>query len=169
MTHPRTLILPTLLCLGCPSEGVDPEVTIPDVSGDYTIALTLRDNACIDFDYDALMAWTLDTNAARSLTLLLGQDGSSLTGTTGPDVACELLGTVGAAGTWNLSGACDDPSMDRSLRVSATTTTNGNTHTLDGLLTFEVDGVPGEDDGADGEADCTVEHSMQGTAVAGGA
>ena len=169
MFRPRLFPLVVLLLAGCPADDEEPDVTTPDVSGDYTVALTLVDNACIDFDYDALMAWTLDTNAARSMTLLLGQEGASLTGTTGPDVTCELLGTVGAAGTWNLSGPCDDAAMNRGIRVSATTTTSGSTHTVEGILTFEVDGVPGVDGGADGDADCEVEHRIQGTAVVGGA
>ncbi len=147
---------------GCPSEE-EPPPEIPDVAGEYTIALTLLDNGCFDFDYDDLMAWTLENNAARSMSITMGQDGSSLTGVVGPDVGCELLGTVGTGGTWNLGGPCDDELMDRSLRISATSTPFGNTLDLDGTVVFEVDGVPGEANGADGTVDCEVEHRIQGT------
>ncbi len=149
---------------GCPSEE-EPPPEIPDVSGDYTIALTLLDNGCFEFDYDDLMAWTLENNAARSMSITMGQDGSSLTGVVGPDVACELLGTVGVGGTWNLSGPCDDDLMDRSIRISATSSPFGNTLDLDGTLVFDVDGEPGAAGGADGAVDCEVEHRIQGTGL----
>jgi hypothetical protein len=53
--------------------------------------------------------------------------------------------------------------MDRSLQIAATSTAFGSGWDLDGTLTFQVDGVPGEAGGADGENDCEVEHRIQGT------
>jgi hypothetical protein len=156
------LIAVIALAMGCPSED-DPIPQIPDVAGVYTIALTLLDNACFAFDYDDLMAWTLENNAARSMSIDLAQSGGEIVGVVGPDVGCELVGTVGTSGTWNLSGPCDDDLMDRSLQIAATSTAFGSGWDLDGTLTFQVDGVPGEAGGADGENDCDVEHRIQGT------
>ena len=53
--------------------------------------------------------------------------------------------------------------MDRSLQIAATSAPFGSGWDLDGTLTFQVDGVPGEAGGADGENDCDVEHRIQGT------
>jgi len=147
---------------GCPTEETDlPE--IPSISGNYNMALTLLDNACFEFDYDDLMAWTLESEAARSMSIAMSQDGSSLTGVVGPDVGCVLTGTVGTGGTWNLSGPCDDAFMERSIRISATSTPYGQGLDLAGTLTFGVDGEPGIEGSADGDIDCEVEHRIQGT------
>jgi hypothetical protein len=163
MTHHRTVLVAlVVLALGCPSDDDGPP-SISDVAGAYNIALQLLDNSCFDFDYDDLMAFTLESNAARSMSIELSQDGSALVGLTGPDVICELVGSVGTSGTWNLSGPCDDDLMDRALRVSATSTPYGDGLDLDGRLVFDVDGDPDMPGAADGTIDCEVEHRLQGT------
>ena len=164
MTHPRPALvsLLALLMWGCPSEDpLPPEIS--DVSGDYNMALTLLDNGCFQFDYGALMAFTLDNNSARSMSLAIEQEGATLSATIGPEVGCAMVGTVGTGGTWNLSGACDDESMDRSLRFAATSTPYGDGLDLAGTLIFEVDGDPEAPGGADGTIDCEVEHRIQGS------
>ena len=159
---PSLLLLVALVTVGCPSEEAPPP-GISAVAGDYNIALVLLDNECVGFDYPDLMAFTLENNSARSMSLALAQEGAILTGVIGPDVACELTGTAGTSGTWNLSGGCDDPSMDRDLRIAATSTPYGDGLDLAGTLVLEIDGDPAAPDGADGEVDCVVEHRMQGS------
>ena len=161
-----TLVASLLVAAGCPTEENDVPET-PDISGQYNMALSLLDNGCFDFGYGELMAWTLENNGVRSMSIAMGQEGSSLTGVVGPDVGCELLGTVGTGGTWNLSGPCDDEWMDRSIRISATSTPSGQGFNLEGTLLFEVDGEPDAEGGADGEIDCEVEHRIQGSGTPG--